>query len=255
MECRSSQDKTAHCRAADASSDDRIADELLNRPAVPLNLRARTYREYGSWTARTSSGSRASAAAVKSTKSANRTLTTFRSSRLTCSGASDEPQASQNLASARFSCPHCGHRLIQRVLDPSASTARRCGGDGLSRTKPRGIPPLSPNSMFGGRGRAGAAAGAPRLLLRGIALVRVLAHFRTFHRRINLGIIWLHSANTAAFNVLEIDQHRPHTDRRDSDDDMQPPSIVEVCSDDESDHRRPAVLPNVIGFATLSAHP
>jgi hypothetical protein len=67
---------------------------------------------YGASSARTSSGSICSAREVKPTRSANRTVTTLRSSR--AAGSSNGlPQEKQNRAPAGLSCPQFGQRIRQ----------------------------------------------------------------------------------------------------------------------------------------------
>ena len=84
----------------------RVADELLDRPAVPLELR----RGGGRGTARGSParprGPAARRCAVNPTRSANRTVTTFRSSRAEpAASANADPQFAQNRASSGFPRP------------------------------------------------------------------------------------------------------------------------------------------------------
>ena len=67
-----------HRRAEDGHH--RVADELLHRAAEALQLRCAAARSTATSIARTSSGSSASARDVKPTRSANSTVTTFRSS-------------------------------------------------------------------------------------------------------------------------------------------------------------------------------
>jgi hypothetical protein len=100
----------------------------------------------------------------------------------------------------------------------------------------QGISALSPNSTAG----AGSRSRRARLLLGDIPLVLFLTHVGAFERiEVNLRVVRLHSPNTAALDIFEVDQVWSNADWRDSDDDVQPPSIVEVCSDLESGHRRP----------------
>jgi hypothetical protein len=82
----------------------------MNFSTVPLwrssSLRTRVW--YGCRTRRTSSGSIASARAVKPTRSQKRHVTTFRSSRAAVGAANAVPQAEQKRASAAFSRPQLG---------------------------------------------------------------------------------------------------------------------------------------------------
>jgi hypothetical protein len=84
---------------------DGVADELLHRPAIALQVGPQP-GVVGASTARTSSTSSRSDRDVKPTRSQNSTLTRLRSSRLATAGAArGAPQARQNRARSGLSSP------------------------------------------------------------------------------------------------------------------------------------------------------
>src|SRR5207249_8871112 len=97
----------------------------MNFSTVPpkRSRSARTRVKYGESKPRTSSGSSCSAWAVESTRSAKRTVTTFRSSPAgACGGAAGAPQEGQKSAPGGTSAPHSAQATTSAV--PQATQKR-----------------------------------------------------------------------------------------------------------------------------------
>ena len=120
----------------------------MNFSTVPphASICSRTRAKYGVRIARTSSGSRRSARAVKPTRSAKSTVTTLRSSASPCWAGSDSPQARQNFATGGFSWPHFGHVTMSGGYGGTRgwSSFRRTCGAGRERNRRRPRSPLWP---------------------------------------------------------------------------------------------------------------
>ena len=114
-----------------------ITASPMNFSTVPPNasISERTRAKYGVRIARTSSGSSFSARAVKPTRSAKSTVTTFRSSAKPCDrSGSGSAQARQNFAIGGFSCPQLGQVIIGKAYGRRGKRSTRCppaacGGD------------------------------------------------------------------------------------------------------------------------------